>query len=111
MMAKKSRSKRPARAAFSLTSADIRPNGPIAMEQVFNGFGCSGTNLSPALRWSGAPAGAKSFALLVHDPDAPTGGAGWWHWLVVNIPATTTELRKNAGLADGSNLPFGCTQV
>ena len=76
-MAKKSRSKRAPRAAFKLTSPDIRPNGPIAMEQVFNGFGCSGGNVSPALRWSGAPAGAKSFALLVHDPDAPTGGAGW----------------------------------
>ena len=73
-----------ARARFKLTSPDIRPNGPIAMEQVFNGFGCSGENVSPALGWSGAPEATKSFALLVHDPDAPTGGAGWWHWLVVN---------------------------
>ena len=70
------RRKRAARAAFKLTSPDIRPNGPIAMEQVYNGFGCSGQNVSPALKWSGAPADTKSFALLVHDPDAPTGGAG-----------------------------------
>jgi Raf kinase inhibitor-like YbhB/YbcL family protein len=110
-MARKSRKKSAPRAAFKLTSPDIKPNGPIAMEQVFNGFGCSGQNVSPALKWSGAPADAKSFALLVHDPDAPTGGAGWWHWLALNIPAGTSELRKNAGRADGSNLPFGCTQV
>ena len=105
------RRKGPARARFKLVSPDIRPNGPIAMEQVFNGFGCSGQNISPALKWSGAPADTKSFALLVHDPDAPTGGAGWWHWLVVNIPASATRLGKDTGKADGSNLPFGCAQI
>lgn len=96
---------------FVLTSADIEPNGTIRMEQVFGGFGCTGKNISPSLAWSGAPEGTKSFALLVHDPDAPTGGAGWWHWLVVNIPASTTALAKDAGKADGSNLPGGATQV
>ncbi len=105
------RKKGAARAQFELMSPDIRPNGPIAMEQVYNGFGCSGENVSPALAWSGAPEATKSFALLVHDPDAPTGGAGWWHWLVVNIPASATQLRKNAGKADGSNLPSGCAQI
>jgi len=48
----------------------------------------------------GAPADTKSFALLVHDPDAPTGGAGWWHWLIVNIPASATQLGKDAGKAE-----------
>jgi Raf kinase inhibitor-like YbhB/YbcL family protein len=96
---------------FKLTSPDIQPNGPIAMEQVFNAFGCSGQNISPALAWSGAPEGTRSFALLCHDPDAPTGGAGWWHWLVVNIPASATGLPKNAGTADGNNLPTGAMQV
>ena len=96
---------------FKLTSSDIKPNGPIAEEQVFNGFGCTGKNVSPGLSWSGAPKGTKSFALLVHDPDAPTGGAGWWHWLVINIPASTTELKKDAGKADGSSLPAGAEQV
>ena len=110
-MARKSRKKGAARAQFKLASPDFKPNGPIAMEQVYNGFGCSGQNVSPALKWSGAPANVKSFALLVHDPDAPTGGAGWWHWVVVNIPASAGELRKDAGRADGSNLPFGCAQV
>src|SRR5215475_2232951 len=96
---------------FKLTSPDIKLNRTIAEEQVFNGFGCSGKNISPALSWSGAPKATKSFALLVHDPDAPTGGAGWWHWLVVNIPASVTELKKDAGKADGSNLPPGAAQV
>lgn len=99
------------RPRFALTSPDFRANGTIRMEQVFNGFGCQGENISPALAWSRAPDDAKSFALLVHDPDAPTGGAGWWHWLVVNIPASATGLAKDAGKADGSNLPSGAVQV
>src|SRR5437868_2345650 len=70
---------------FKLESADLKTKGKIADEQVFNAFGCSGKNVSPALKWSGAPKDTKSFAVLMHDPDAPTGGAGWWHWVVVNI--------------------------
>lgn len=96
---------------LKLSSPDFKPNGTIAEEQVFNGFGCTGKNISPTLTWSGAPKGAKSFALLVHDPDAPTGGAGWWHWVVIDIPATTGDLKKDAGKADGSNLPTGAAQV
>ncbi len=96
---------------FKLSSPDIKPNATIGEEHVFNGFGCSGKNISPALQWTGAPKGAKSFALLVHDPDAPTGGAGWWHWLVIGIPADTTELKKDAGKGDGSNLPRGAVQI
>jgi hypothetical protein len=111
MAARKPAKKRSAPARFRLTSPDIKPNGPIRTEQVFNSFGCTGKNVSPALAWSGAPAGARSFALLVHDPDAPTGGAGWWHWLMVNIPATATGLAKDAGKADGSNLPAGAVHV
>lgn len=96
---------------FRLSSSDFKRNGTIAMEQVFNGFGCKGGNISPELKWSGAPRGTRSFAVFVHDPDAPTGGAGWWHWLVLNIPATVHELKKDAGKTDGSNLPAGAVQV
>ncbi|MEW6689333.1 MAG: YbhB/YbcL family Raf kinase inhibitor-like protein [Pseudomonadota bacterium] len=99
------------KAPFTLKSPDFRANGTIPMEQVFNSFGCTGQNLSPALRWSGAPEGTKSFALLCHDPDAPTGGAGWWHWLVLNIPASASGLEKDAGRADGSKLPAGAAHV
>ena len=100
-----------ANAQFKLTSPDIKQGGTIGDEQVFNGFGCSGKNVSPALQWSGAPKDTKSFALLVHDPDAPTGGAGWWHWLVINIPPTTSELPKGAGNMDKPGVPAGAVQV
>jgi len=95
-------------ASFRLTSPTIKPNSTLSNEQVFNAFGCSGQNVSPALQWSGAPAGTKSFALTVYDPDAPTG-SGWWHWVVYNIPATVTELAAHAG-NPGGKLPSGAVQ-
>ena len=64
--------------SLTLTSADIKEGATIANEQVFKGFGCTGGNISPALSWSGAPSGTKSFAVSMYDPDAPTG-SGWWH--------------------------------
>ena len=94
---------------FTLTSSDIPAGGKIAETAVFNGFGCKGGNISPALAWSGAPAGTKSFALLVHDPDAPTG-SGWWHWVLYNIPAVTSSLPAGAGDAQKSLLPAGAVQ-
>ena len=97
-------------AAFHVQSADIKPGATMASEQTFNGFGCTGQNVSPALEWSGAPKDTKSFAVLVHDPDAPTGGAGWWHWIVYNIPATAHALAQGAGKADGAGLPKGAVQ-
>jgi len=70
---------------FELTSPDIAEGKKIDMKHVYDSFGCTGANLSPELHWSEPPAGTKSFAILAHDPDAPTGGAGFWHWLVVDI--------------------------
>src|SRR5579864_1106933 len=84
-----------AMSSFTLTSPDISPGGTIAQAQVFNSFGCKGGNVSPALKWSGAPSGTQSFALMVHDPDAPTG-SGWWHWVVYNIPASISSLAAGA---------------
>jgi Raf kinase inhibitor-like YbhB/YbcL family protein len=94
-----------------LDSPDIAGGRMVANKHVFNGFGCKGENVSPALRWQNPPKGTQSFALLVHDPDAPTGGAGWWHWAVVNIPAAATGLEQGAGAADGAKLPAGSRQV
>ena len=81
---------------MTLTSSDLKEGDTIVNEQVFKGFGCAGSNVSPALSWSGAPSGTKSFAVSVYDPDAPTG-SGWWHWVVFNIPPGTTSLPKGAG--------------
>lgn len=95
-------------AGFTLTSPDIKAGGMIPKRFEFNGFGCSGENKSPALKWSGAPKGTKSFAVTVYDPDAPTG-SGWWHWMVTNIPADVTELKPDAGAVGGANLPKGAS--
>lgn len=96
-------------AKFSVASPDIRPGKAISDEQVFNGFGCSGKNISPALMWKNAPAKTKSFALTVYDPDAPTG-SGFWHWVVFNIPTSATSLPKNAGDVKANLAPAGAVQ-
>ena len=75
---------------FFLSSSDIK--GQIANDQVFNSFGCSGKNISPQLSWGNAPAGTKSFAITMYDPDAPTG-SGWWHWVVFNIDKSVDNLK------------------
>ena len=96
---------------FTLESTDIKQNGSIKLEQVLNSFGCIGNNISPALSWKNPPKNTKSLALLVHDPDARTGGSGWWHWVVINIPATTTALPSGAGKSDGTAMVPGASQV
>jgi len=68
---------------FALSSTDI--HGQLSSAQVFNRSGCRGKNISPQLSWKNAPAGTKSFAITVYDPDAPTG-SGWWHWVVFKPP-------------------------
>jgi Raf kinase inhibitor-like YbhB/YbcL family protein len=97
--------------AFELDSPDMKPNAMMPIRYVFSGMGCKGDNQSPALSWSGAPEGTKSFAIMVHDPDAPTGGAGIWHWVVINIPASATSLDAGASTPDGSKLPPGSRQI
>ncbi|KAF1023924.1 MAG: hypothetical protein GAK30_00291 [Paracidovorax wautersii] len=74
----------------------------MAKAQEFEGFGCSGGNLSPQLSWSGAPKGTEAFAVFAYDPDAPTG-SGWWHWQLINIPKEVTTLPTGAG-DPGKNL-------
>jgi Raf kinase inhibitor-like YbhB/YbcL family protein len=96
-------------AGFTLSSTTVKPGSTLTDAQVFNGFGCTGKNISPALTWSGVPAGTKSLAVTVYDPDAPTG-SGWWHWVVYNLPAGTTSLPEGAGSADGKGLPAGAVQ-
>ena len=95
--------------SFTLTSDSFADGATLDMEHILSadyGFGCGGGNKSPHLRWSGAPKGTKSFAVHCYDPDAPTG-SGFWHWVVVNIPADTTELALGAGNPKADLLPKG----
>jgi Raf kinase inhibitor-like YbhB/YbcL family protein len=94
-------------ARFKLTAPDLESRGRITLTHVFNGMGCNGQNISPALEWGNAPAGTKSFAVTMYDPDAPTG-SGWWHWVMYNIPASATGLPAGAG--NGRNAPRGSAQ-
>lgn len=94
---------------FRLSSPDIQAGGSLSLTQVFKGFGCEGTNQSPALNWHNAPKGTQSFALTLYDPDAPTG-SGWWHWVVYNLPADSRGLVAGAGAEDGRQLPPGTIQ-
>jgi Raf kinase inhibitor-like YbhB/YbcL family protein len=96
--------------ALNLTSPDLQANGRFADEQAFDGWGCAGKNISPALSWTEAPAGTKSFAISVYDPEAPTG-SGFWHWWVANIPANVSSLAKGAGDGKGLQLPNGSIQL
>jgi Raf kinase inhibitor-like YbhB/YbcL family protein len=96
---------------FTLKSPDVPAFKTVNAEQVLNGFGCTGKNVSPELNWSGAPSATKSFALIVHDPDAPTGVGGFTHWIMYNIPAGSSTIAKGAGTSDGKALPKGTTQA
>ena len=77
-------------------SRELTAGGRLELRHVYNGFGCTGGNVSPALAWTGAPAGTKSFAVTVYDPDAPTG-SGWWHWVMIDIPPSESALAAGAG--------------
>ena len=95
--------------AFTLVSPDFTSGQALQSAQVYNAFGCTGGNVSPALNWRNPPAGTQSYALLVHDPDAPTG-SGWWHWVVWNLPASLESLPAGAGDPAAGKLPEGAVQ-
>lgn len=99
--------------AMTLTSDSFKDGDYLSEEHVLSedfGFGCAGRNVSPHLRWDGAPADTKSFAVTCYDPDAPTG-SGFWHWIVVNIPANVNELPLGAGNPGSGALPAGVLQI
>ncbi|MEM6581364.1 MAG: YbhB/YbcL family Raf kinase inhibitor-like protein [Pseudomonadota bacterium] len=95
---------------FIVTSSDISHGEFMDKAHEFQGFGCSGENLSPELSWEGAPEGTEAFAVMAYDPDAPTG-SGWWHWQIVNIPKTVTSLPSGAGDPEKNLAPQGSIQV
>jgi hypothetical protein len=89
---------------FQLTSPELSNGGRMPAAYVHTS--CNGANLSPPLTWSGAPAGTRSLAVTVYDPDAPKAG-GWWHWLAFDISTSTTDLPRGAA---GGGLPQGTRQ-
>ncbi len=101
---------KPAVSKFVLTSSDKRMVAKVPEEYTANAFGCSGGNMSPPLEWSGTPAGTKSFVLTLFDPDEHGDPSGWWHWIVYNLPASTTSLPKGAGVERSTVLPSGTMQ-
>ena len=100
----------PAVPSFELRSDDVADGQMMSDDQVYNGFGLGGRSISPSLSWSGFPPQTRSFAVTCFDPDAPTG-SGWWHWVLLGIPASVTSLPAGAGSADGSLLPKGAFHV
>ncbi|HKW86649.1 MAG TPA: YbhB/YbcL family Raf kinase inhibitor-like protein [Nitrospiraceae bacterium] len=87
--------------AIALTSLAFKEGDLIPKK-----YTCEGPDLSPQLRWTNAPKGTKSFALIADDPDAPVGT--WVHWVIFNLPGETTELPE--GVPAQETLPNGAKQ-
>jgi Raf kinase inhibitor-like YbhB/YbcL family protein len=97
--------------SFRVTSTTVTDGSPFPPAQMSGLFGVpGGEDVSPELSWEGAPEGTQGYAVTVYDPDAPTM-SGFWHWVVVDIPASVTSLAENAGLPDSPALPSGAFQL
>jgi Raf kinase inhibitor-like YbhB/YbcL family protein len=99
----------PVVAKFEVTSEDVADGQPLDLRHVHPSGDPAAGNLSPQLSWSGFPAQTQSFAVSCFDPDAPTP-SGFWHWMLLDIPAEVTSLPRGAGTT-GQTLPGGAFHV
>src|SRR5512133_3274709 len=88
--------------SFTLTSDDVTDGRPLKDDQVA-GKG----DTSPQLSWSGAPEGTRSYTITCFDPDAPTP-SGFWHWVLVDVPADVTSLDAGAAAGELPGKAFHC---
>ena len=95
--------------AFSIKSDDFVDGSTVKKEQLYDQGECKGKNESPQLSWSDLPKGTQSIAVTLFDPDSV--GNGWWHWVVVDIPATATSLPTGAGDELTPELPAGAISL
>ena len=94
--------------------AEMTPTGPMELKSsafqngtdVPRKHTCDAEDVSPMLRWEKAPAGARAFALIADDPDAPAGT--WVHWVIYDLPAGARELAEGTGKTE--TLPNGAKQ-
>lgn len=92
----------PRTAEFSVTSTDVTDGQPLKTDQV-----AAHGNTSPSLVWSAVPEGTKSFVVTCFDPDAPTP-SGFWHWVLVDLPADCTSLETGAAAGELPAFAFHC---
>ena len=88
--------------SFTVTSSDVTDGKPLKDDQV-----AAAGNTSPQLTWRDAPEGTKSFTVTCFDPDAPTP-SGFWHWVLVDLPADVTSLDTGAAAGDLPGNAFHC---
>lgn len=97
---------------FALSDMQLTSNAFVSRGAVPKKHTGEGEDVSPQLTWSGAPAGTQSFAVICHDPDAPLvtpGTYGFVHWVLYNLPPSTTELAEGTGEGTAGGNDFGRT--